>query len=138
MSNLGQKFEIRTENTDEYGELFNQHLAAELTKNTNAILGALVEDENTILYEMMNATKNCGLGIFLEDIDDIQKDALMAHILDPQNKRLSNMLLTITDEEAEKRSLFSVERDTFMELKSLALDPQACVTNVQSSFKHII
>ncbi len=138
MSNLGNEFGINTESTPEYNELLNQQLASELTKNTGSILGVLAEDENALLYEMMDATRNDGLGIFLEDIDPVQKDTLAAHILDSKNKQLGDLRLSIMEEGAKKRTLFDVEAGTFSKLQELVLDPQVCKANVESKLRNAL
>ena len=138
MSDFGNELGINTESTPEYDQLFNQQLSSELTKNTDSILGALAEDENTLLYEMMDATRNAGLGIFLEDIDNTQKDTLDAHILEAENKQIGDLRLTGMQEDAEKRTVFDVESGTFAQLKNLVLDRQVCEANVESKLKHAI
>jgi transcriptional antiterminator len=138
MSNLGKELGIDTESSQEYNQLLNQQLALELTKNTNPIIGVLAEDENTLLYEMMDTTRNNGFGIFLEDIDDIQKDTLATHILDSKNNQVCDFRLSILEEGAEKRTLFDVEAKTFAKLKELTLDPQVCKANIESKLRNAI
>lgn len=138
MSNFGNELGMNTESTSEYNELLNLKLAAELTKNTDSIIGALVDDENTLLYEMMDATRNAGFGIFLEDASHIEKDTLAAHILDTQNKQIGELRLSVMEEDSNTRTIFNVEKETFGKLTELILDPLVCKANVESKLKHAI
>lgn len=126
-----------TESTQDYRDLYEQHLASELTANTAKILSTLSEAPNRVPHIIVQNAVEAGFGVSLEENTGNPAE-LLAQFLDSSNKQHGNIVLSIAEVEELTRKQFGVDRGTFVNLKSLVLDPDVCNQNVKTRLEHAI
>lgn len=134
MSDLSEAFGMKTEATPEYTELFNQLLFAELTANTEAILSILRDEGNNVPLAVIEDEKEGTDGLLIEELDQ-KPNVLGIRLLDSNNG--SKFVIEVsTDDDV----IFAqpISKNTFTQLRGLAIDPDIAVVNVKSKLSHAI
>jgi len=127
---LKEVSEMNTPDTEEFNQLLNIRLAAELTRYHSAILATIMEDPNEALKETIKEELNTtDRGIFLEQ--DESKKLLRANILDKENNRTFFVDMTPIDDKKSEQ----ITQQTYEALSEYVQDPILIMENVKENLQ---
>ena len=128
-SGIKEISDINTPESEEFKQLLNMRLAAELTKYHAPIFAAIMEDPNEDLKETFKEELREDQRIFLEGNDP--ERLLRAKVLDKENKRIFFIDMSTEDEEG----LEKITQKTYDTLSEYVQDPILVMQNVKETLQ---
>lgn len=130
---------INTENTPEYKELLNKHLAKYLTKNEQKGMDILSEeayDGNPVPFEEINGyLKNPSVGAHFES--DEKRNLIRANLLDTNNRRVFYLDMSTATDITSSYQIIST--DTYQQLiNDVVIEPIKALEIVKDEIKDAI
>ena len=122
---------LGTQETAEYQQLHDTHLATELGLNTDRIVNVLGEDENQAPYNVMTWVK--GQGFLLQATKDSKEEgSLRIHFIDNSCVEGGSILIKRNTGEESLNRHFNIATGTFDQLETLVIDPDIAKANVET------